>query len=95
MTILLFGIIVHQLRTCIDSRLQLCYVYVIRAKKLDDTTMKAKLSTIKNRRTESQAFFLIFKLPLLLITPILGFIIEFLYELPFMLLCLLDSRLRK
>jgi hypothetical protein len=68
---------------------------MIRAKKLDDTTMKAKLSTVKNRRTESQAFFIIFKLPLLLITPILGFIIEFLYELPFMLVCLLDSRLRK
>ena len=68
---------------------------MIRAKKLDDTTMKAKLSTVKNRRTESQAFFIIFKLPPLLITPILGFIIEFLYELPFMLVCLLDSRFRK
>jgi hypothetical protein len=63
--------------------------------KLDNVIMKDRLSTVKNRKTESQAFFIIFKLPLLLITPILGFIIEFLYELPFMLVCLLDSRLRK
>jgi hypothetical protein len=57
--------------------------------------MKAKRSTVKNRITESKAFFIIFKLPALLITAILGFIIEFFYELPFMLVCLLDSRLRK
>ncbi len=66
-----------------------------RFRKLDNVIMKDRLSTVKNRRIESQAFFLVFKLPVLLITPILGFIIEFLYELPFMLLCLLDSRLRK
>jgi len=57
--------------------------------------MKTKLSTIKDRRTRSQIFFIIFKLPALLITPVLGFIIEFIYELPFMLVCLLDSRSRK
>ena len=62
---------------------------------LDNAAMKAKQSTVKKRRTESRTFFIIFKLPALLITPILGFIIEFLYELPFMLVCLLDSRLRK
>ena len=62
---------------------------------MDDATMKAKRSAVKNRRTESQTFFIIFKLPALLITPILGFIIEFLYELPFMLVCLLDGRSRK
>ena len=62
---------------------------------MDNATMKAKRSTVKDRWTESQTFFIIFKLPALLITPILGFIIEFLYELPFMLVCLLDSRLRK
>ncbi len=66
-----------------------------RFRKLDNVIMKDRLSTVKNRRIESQAFFLVFKLPVLLITPILGFIIEFLYELPFMLVCLLDSRLRK
>lgn len=57
--------------------------------------MKAKRSTIKVRMTESKAFFYIFKLPALLITPVLGFIIEFFYELPFMLVCLLDSRIKK
>ena len=57
--------------------------------------MKTKPATVKEKRMESQAFFIMFKLPALLITPILGFIIEFLYELPFMLVCLLESRLRK
>jgi len=57
--------------------------------------MITKLSTVENRRIESRAFFIIVKLPALLITPVLGFIIEFLYELPFMLVCLLDSRLKK
>ena len=62
---------------------------------MEDTTIKAKRSTVKDSRTESRTFFIIFKLPALLITPILGFIIEFLYELPFMLVCLLDSRFKK
>ena len=66
-----------------------------RLKKMDDTTMKARRSTVKHRMTESKAFFNIFKLPALLITPILGFIIEFLYELPFMLFCLGGSRSKK
>lgn len=66
-----------------------------RLKKMDDTTMKARRSIVKHRMTESKAFFNIFKLPALLITPILGFIIEFLYELPFMLVCLLGSRSKK
>ena len=57
--------------------------------------MKAKRSTIKVRMTESKAFFYIFKLPALLVTPVLGFIIEFFYELPFMLVCLLDGRFKK
>ena len=63
--------------------------------KMDDTTMKANRSTVKVRMTESKAFFYIFKLPALLITPVLGFIIEFFYELPFMLVCLLDGRFRR
>jgi len=62
---------------------------------LDDAIMTTKLSTVENRRIASQAIFVLFKLPALLITPVLGFIIEFLYELPFMLICLLDSRFRK
>jgi hypothetical protein len=57
--------------------------------------MKAKRSTVKYKITETKAFFYIFKLPVLLITPVLGFIIEFFYELPFMLICLLDGRLKK
>lgn len=57
--------------------------------------MNAERSTVKGRWTESQTFFIVFKLPALLITPILGFVIEFLYELPFMLVCLLDRRSRK
>jgi hypothetical protein len=48
-----------------------------------------------NRFKESQAFFVIFKLPTLLITAILGFIIEFIVELPFMAVCIIDSRLTK
>jgi hypothetical protein len=70
-------------------------LHKIQIGKLDHTIMKTKLSIIKDRRTRSQVFFIIFKLPALLITPVLGFIIEFIYELPFMLVCLLDSRLRK
>jgi hypothetical protein len=62
---------------------------------MDHATMKAKRLSFKDRLAESQTFFILFKLPALLITPVLGFIIEFLYELPFMLVCLLDSRLRK
>ena len=57
--------------------------------------MKTKLATFADRRIDSQAFFIIFKLPGLLFLPIMGFIIEFLYELPFMLVCLLDSRFKK
>jgi len=33
--------------------------------------------------TESQVFFTIFKLPVYIITAVLGFIFEFIYELPF------------
>lgn len=54
--------------------------------------MKAERSNLKGLWTESRIFFVVFKLPALLITPILGFVIEFLYELPFMLVCLLDRR---
>ncbi len=62
---------------------------------IEDAFMKAKLSTVKESRIGSRAMFILIKLPVLLITPILGFIMEFIYELPFMLVCLLDSRLRK
>ena len=48
-----------------------------------------------NRFTDSRVYFIIFKLPTLLITAILGFIIEFIVELPFMAVCIIDSRLTK
>lgn len=44
-----------------------------------------------NRFTDSQVYFIFFKLPTLLITAILGFIVEFIMELPFMAICLIDS----
>jgi hypothetical protein len=47
----------------------------------------------KNRIKDSQAYFAIFELPALLFTAIIGFIIEFLIELPFMLICILDHHL--
>jgi hypothetical protein len=50
---------------------------------------------IKTKWVESQAFFIVFKLPALLATAVLGFIIEFVYEFPFMLVCLLESRFKK
>ena len=65
------------------------------ALRMDAAIMKTKCSTTRDGRTDSRVFFIIFKLPALLITPILGFIVEFLYELPFMLVCLLDNRFRK
>ena len=49
----------------------------------------------KNRAKDSQVYFAIFELPALLFTPIIGFIIEFLIELPFMLICILDHHLGK
>jgi hypothetical protein len=45
--------------------------------------------------TESQAFFTIFKLPVYIFTAVLGFIFEFIYELPFMLVCMLSAPKRK
>jgi hypothetical protein len=54
-----------------------------------------KMSYAINRFKESQAYFVIFKLPTLLITAILGFIIEFIMELPFMAVCLIDSWFKK
>ena len=55
----------------------------------------SKLSSWVDRLTSSQAFYIIFKLPTLLATVIIGFILEFLMELPFMAICIIDSRLRK
>jgi hypothetical protein len=49
----------------------------------------------KNRFKDSRTYFAIFQLPALLFTAIIGFIIEFLIELPFMLICMLDSHSKK
>jgi hypothetical protein len=52
--------------------------------------MSHPLSHYKNRVKNSQAYFAIFELPALLFITIIGFIIEYLIELPFMLICILD-----
>jgi hypothetical protein len=40
--------------------------------------------------TQSRAYFAIFKLPVIVFTALFGFILEFVIELPFMVLCMLD-----
>lgn len=57
--------------------------------------MGLRLMYIKNRITQSRAYFAIFKLPVILFTALLGFILEFIVELPFMVLCMLDRHGRK
>jgi hypothetical protein len=54
-----------------------------------------KLPSWAGRFARSRSYFIVFKLPTLLITAILGFIFEFMMELPFMALCIIDSRLKK
>jgi len=50
------------------------------------------LIDIRDSITQSKAYFSIFKLPVILFTAIFGFILEFVIELPFMVLCMLDRR---
>ena len=40
--------------------------------------------------TQSRAYFAVFKLPVIVFTALFGFILEFIIELPFMVLCMLD-----
>lgn len=54
--------------------------------------MTNNLKSYLNNWTESQTFFTIFKLPVYIFTAVLGFIFEFIYELPFMLVCMLSER---
>jgi hypothetical protein len=54
--------------------------------------MKKQLIHFRDIITQSRAYFAIFKLPVILFTAIFGFILEFIIELPFMVLCLLDRR---
>lgn len=52
--------------------------------------MKSKMIHLKDMITQSRVYFAIFKMPVILFTAIFGFILEFIIELPFMVLCLLD-----
>jgi hypothetical protein len=54
--------------------------------------MKSQLTHFRDMITQSRAYFSIFKLPVILFTARFGFILEFIIELPFMVLCLLDRR---
>ena len=54
--------------------------------------MNSQLTHFRDMITQSRAYFSIFKLPAILFTAIFGFILEFIIELPFMVLCLLDRR---
>lgn len=52
--------------------------------------MKTVFLHFRDAVTNSKAYFAVFKMPMILFTAILGFILEFMIELPFMVLCLLD-----
>ncbi|MBW2178330.1 MAG: hypothetical protein JRF32_12555 [Deltaproteobacteria bacterium] len=54
--------------------------------------MQSTLSHFRNTITQSRAYFAIFQLPVIIFTAIFGFILEFIIELPFMVLCLLDRK---
>ena len=57
--------------------------------------MKFRWTQIRERITQSRAYFAVFKLPVILFTALFGFILEFIIELPFMVLCMLDRRAQK
>jgi len=52
--------------------------------------MKSQLLQFRDTITRSRAYFAIFKLPVIVFTALFGFILEFIIELPFMVLCMLD-----
>jgi len=54
--------------------------------------MIADLLKLKERVTHSRPYFVVIKLPLILFAALFGFIMEFVVELPFMVLCLMDRR---
>ena len=63
-----------------------------------DWAASTMTNNLKNRIsswTESQVFFTVFKLPAYIVTAVWGFIFEFIYELPFMIICLLSEHKRK
>jgi len=49
----------------------------------------------KNSIRNSSAYFVVFELPALLFTAVFGFMIEFLLELPFMVICIFDGYFKK
>ena len=49
----------------------------------------------KKKFKDSQIYFAVCELPTLLCIALMGFIIEFVIELPFMLICILDHQLGK
>ena len=57
--------------------------------------MKRRLIEIRDTITQSRAYFAIFKLPVIVFTALFGFILEFVIELPFMVLCMLDRHLQR
>ena len=65
---------------------------MIRVEIISRNIMKSQLRHFRDMITQSRAYFSIFKLPVILFTAIFGFILEFIIELPFMVLCLLDRR---
>ncbi|MCG6910677.1 MAG: hypothetical protein LJE94_11215 [Deltaproteobacteria bacterium] len=54
--------------------------------------MKTSVRQIRDKIVRSRAYFAAFKLPVILFTAIFGFVLEFVIELPFMVICLLDRR---
>ena len=56
----------------------------------DLTNMKSRLIKFRDMFTQSRVYFTIFKLPAIVFTALFGFILEFIIELPFMVLCMLD-----
>ena len=52
--------------------------------------MKSRLIAYRDTITQSRAYFAVFKLPVIVFTALFGFILEFVIELPFMVLCMLD-----
>jgi hypothetical protein len=53
------------------------------------------MQSYKNSLRNSSAYFVVFELPTLLFTAVFGFMIEFLFELPFMVICILDGYFKK
>ena len=57
--------------------------------------MKSRIIHFRDTITQSRAYFAIFKLPVIVFTALFGFILEFVIELPFMVLCMLDRHLQR